>query len=166
MIDAFGFLDKVIFGRLMPTPSPEQIAEMVAAAKEKSADKTYHMLDEATGDIDSKTAALLTHISLIIAALTFLYATQSGVAFKFMIMIEVSVYLCLAILCLRAIRYTVTYSKSVLDNHGANISFSLELAKRGQIYNFVASATIYVTMSMIVLLIGDGLFAVCMSATK
>ena len=54
MIDAFGFLDKVIFGRLVPTPSPEQIAEMVAAAKEKSPDKIYHMLDEATGDIDSE----------------------------------------------------------------------------------------------------------------
>ncbi len=166
MTDAFGFLDKVIFGRLVPTPSPEQIAEMVAAAKEKSPDKIYHMLDEATGDIDSKTAALLTHISLIIAALTFLYATQSGVIFKFIIMIEVSVYLCLAILCLRTIRYTVTYSKSFLDDHDANKSFAFELAKRGRIYNFAASATIYVTMSMIVVLVGDGLFAVYMSATK
>jgi hypothetical protein len=98
--------------------------------------------------------------------LTFLYSTQSKAAFKLVIMMEVSVYLCLAILCLRAIRYTVTYSKSFLDNHDANKSFAFELEKRGTIYNFVASATIYVTMSMIVLLIGDGLFAVCMSTTK
>jgi hypothetical protein len=124
------------------------------------------MLDEATGDIDSKTSALLTHISLIIAALTFLYSTQSGGAFKVMIVMEVCIYLCLAILCLRAIRYTVTYSKSFLDNHDANKSFAMELEKRGQIYNFAANATIYVTMSMIVLLIADGFFAVCMSATK
>jgi len=155
MIDAFGLLDKAIFGKLVSPPTTEQIEQMIGVSKGKCDDGIYKMIDKATGDIDSKTAALLTHISLIVAALTFLYSAQSGI-FKIIIMIELCTYLALAILCLRSIRFTWAYTKYVSPDDGGNHEFARELKKRGDIYKFAAGATIYVTISMISMLIIDG----------
>ena len=63
MVNAFELLDKIFFGKLLRYPTTEQIKEIINSAEEKSNDCVYNMLDEATGDLDSKTAALLTHIS-------------------------------------------------------------------------------------------------------
>lgn len=154
-VNAFQLLDKIIFGRFLRHPTTEQIKEMLDGAREKSEDHVYKIIDEATGDLDSKTAALLTHISILVAGLLVMYSSKAGL-FKFIILIELCSYLVLAILCLRTIRFTWTYARVRETSAEPNSVFAEELYKRGELYNITASATIFVTLAMLVTLIVDG----------
>lgn len=155
ILNAFQLLDKIIFGRLLQHPTTEQIREMLEGAGHKSEDQVYDMIDEATGDLDSKTAALLTHISILVTGLLVMYSSKTG-AFKFIVLIELCSYLFLAISCLRTIRFTWTYVRVRDSKTDNNSLFAEELYKRGELYNITASATIYVTLAMIATLITDG----------
>ena len=112
------------------------------------------MLDEATGDLDSKTAALLTHISILIAGLFVLYSSKTG-EFRFVILIVLCLYLFLAISCLRIIRFSFTYVREFAEHDLS--AYAEEFYNRGQLFNVTASVTIYVTIAMIMTLIIDAI---------
>ena len=157
IVNAFHLLDKIIFGTLLQYPTEDQINELVDTAKKKSEDHAYDMIDKATEDLDSKTAALLTHISILVAGLLVMFSSSTG-TIKSIFLIELCLYLFLAILCLRTIRFVFTYINDRGINMNNNYVFTVEFYKRGQLYIFASSATIYVTLALIMTLIGGGIF--------
>jgi hypothetical protein len=154
MIDPYRTLDRFIFGLVLTKPSKDVVEEMIVTAQEKSGYKIYEMIDEATGDLDAKASALLNHISIMIAITTFLFSRMQGI-FGVLIGIEFIVYLALAILCLRVVRYTWTFSNRLTGQETNEMFYTEELYKRGEIYNFTSRATIVATLSMIVIIVLD-----------
>ena len=84
--DAFSLFDHVIFGWILPNPSVDLKAVEDAAANDLK-DAQYNFIHIMMDAVDSKTSALLTHISLIVAALIFTSQT-GGVLFKFVVLLE------------------------------------------------------------------------------
>ena len=146
-INAYFLIDKIFFG-IAKRPTAEKIKEIYDVAGKKFEDRAYDMVDRATEDLDAKTAALLTHISILITGLFVLYSIKTGV-FRYVILTELCLYLLLAILCLRTIRFTFTY----IHDEDMNQNYIEEYYKRVKFYNFTANATIYVTIIMILSLI-------------
>lgn len=153
-IDAFRVLDKLLFGKILKLPSDDEIREAIEFVGQKSGDCAYVMIDAATEDLDAKATALLTHISILVAGLLVMYSNGSGY-FKLLILVELCLYLILAILCLRVIRFVFTYLHS---NHMNEDSvYTMEFIKRGVVYNFISSATVFVTLAMIATLIAGAI---------
>jgi hypothetical protein len=152
MIDAFALVDKIVFSKIIPAASEKDIETInIAAMDTRDPNGTtyrefiYRMMDA----LDNKTSALLTHISLIIAALIFIYTFDgAGKLLKFVVMSEVCAYLILTIFCIRSIRMTTRLS----DGKAATEvnALAIELYKRRALYNFSSNVTIFVTLLTII----------------
>lgn len=105
--------------------------------------------------IDTKTSALLQHISIMIAALMFSYTagSHSSLLYSFFILIEISIYMILTVLCIRCIGFTI--KKYVEDTNVEGAEIAYEFLRRRYIYNFTSNAVIVVTIAtMLTLLLG------------
>jgi hypothetical protein len=107
--------------------------------------------------VDAKSAALLTHISLIFAVLSITYASleSTSAAFARIILIEIVVYLLITILCLRCITMTsFKVDKGAMDTEMQTI----EVFNRLLIYNICNKAAFLATSSLIPLFISKLLY--------
>ena len=100
METAFALFDRLFFGHVLKLPDEVDIATINRAAHDEQdqdqgryRDFIYDMMSA----VDAKVSALLTHISLIIAALVFIYssraAASASVFLKNLIMCEIVAYL-------------------------------------------------------------------------
>jgi len=116
---AFAAFDRLFFGTILRQPKQADIDSIDAAARESRDDPQslyrdfiYRMMSS----VDSKVSALLSHISLIIAALVFIYSSRAGSGasplVKNMILGEIAAYLVLTVFCLRCIRMTTRLTSS------------------------------------------------------
>jgi hypothetical protein len=103
-------------------------------------------------DIDSKATGLLTHVSMMIAGLGLVagliadHRAEEGI-----IILEISVYLVLAIGCLRCLN--VLNPPTVADDTSASIvALSRELVLRRQLYALCVHAATWVTVIIIITL--------------
>ena len=105
---AFAAFDRLFFGTILRQPKQADIDSIDAAARESRDDPQslyrdfiYRMMSS----VDSKVSALLSHISLIIAALVFIYSSRAGSGasplVKNMILGEIAAYLVLTVFCQR-----------------------------------------------------------------
>ena len=154
-MNVFKFFDILIFGVILKDHTENDLEKIRLSAEDVS-DKKRHraFIFEIMNALDSKTAALLTHISLLVAVLSFYYTFKNPTGFlKFIILTEITSYLILTLFCLRSIRMTSGLSDVSKDE---TKSLQIELYKRRSTYDFAASATIIVTLIMIgTLIIGS-----------
>jgi hypothetical protein len=116
--------------------------------------KRHQFLYQVMDSVDAKSGALLTHISLIIAALTFYYSLPDAWWIKTVLLVEIAIYLVLAILCLRCIMLKIpneeaSGSETETDNSGLEI----ELRRRELLYSFSIRATIFFTVILFLLIL-------------
>lgn len=104
--------------------------------------------------LDGKAGATLTHISMMIAAATFVISSDSSSALeKFVIFVEVTLYLFAALCCLRCLIFTdrlfmsdivkVNLTDSATEEYGRTLV--LEVSKRGRLTNLAVKLTFFVT---------------------
>jgi len=102
--------------------------------------------------IDTKTAALLTHISILIAAVSIFYSNAVNESFyRILLGFELLCYLCATIVCLRCIRLSIPPLNEP-DNH--KTSAFIEIVKRRSMLTLASDMTICATLALIVILIG------------
>ena len=148
----FDVFDRIVFNTVLAEPTENELnrireSALDARKEESHRDFIFTLMDA----LDSKTSALLTHISLIVAALTFIYtAHEHGAVARWFLLLEIIFYLVLTIFCLRAIRMTSGLSSIDKDETQA---LEVELSRRRAVYNFAASTTIVVTTVMILTLL-------------
>jgi hypothetical protein len=97
-----------------------------------------------------KTSALLTHISIMIASLVFMYSWPSiGSRVRLILLIEISAYLLLSIFCLRSIR---------LIHRSDSVRVLIEeCAIRFSSYVFASNAAVIATLLLVITLLIDGM---------
>ena len=104
--------------------------------------------------LDGKAGATLTHISMMIAAATFVISSDSSsVPEKSIILVEVTLYLFAALCCLRCLVFTdrllmgdltkLNLTDSAMDEYGHKLV--LEVLKRGRLTNLAVKLTFFVT---------------------
>ena len=105
--------------------------------------------EDALRRIDQKCGAVLTHISMMIAAAAFLFSSASeSQAEQVFLGLEIACYLLLAVLCLRCLYYR-DYVKDVGENdlegfaHKAALRF--HIVRCARYLNFVIGGTIILT---------------------
>ena len=156
--EAFSWFDAAVFGRLLPKPTQNDLDAIEKSAQQDSTPERTKFIYEMMNALDSKTAALLTHISLIIAALAFYYNGRTlNAVMKFVVFVEIVAYLLLTIFCLRAIQMTSRLSDPIDSELGH--ALSEELVKRRTVYNWASNATVFVTAILILTLIASALCA-------
>ncbi|MGO8737467.1 hypothetical protein [Rhodoblastus sp.] len=158
---AFALFDRLVFGSVLPAPGPSDIESINLAAHDARDDEQSRYRDFIylmMGTVDTKVSALLTHISLIIAALVFIYSSKAGVSgmFKNMIMVEIVAYLILTVFCLRCIRMTIRLSSGSAASE--NDALAIELYKRRATYNWTSNVTVAVTVATIFTLVLGSVF--------
>ena len=155
---AFALFDRLVFGSVLTPPAQADIDTINLAANDDRdgaqnpyRDFIYRMMSA----VDAKVSALLTHISLIIAALVFIYtskASANGAAFlKSMIMCEIVAYLVLTVFCLRCIHMTAKLSSGGAATESD--ALAVELYKRRATYNWTSNVTVFVTVATIMTLV-------------
>jgi hypothetical protein len=166
---AFSLFDRLVFGTILDSPTGEEIATIKLIASDqtqndenKNRQYIYRMLDA----IDTKVSGMLTHISLLIAALVFIYSSLidkgGNVFFKIVIMTEICAYLILTIFCLRAIRMTSKLSNAKSEAAADALAIesdalALEFYKRRTAYNWTSNMTVFVTTFTILTLVLGGI---------
>jgi hypothetical protein len=101
-------------------------------------------------DIDSKATGLLTHVSMMIAGLGLIasliadHRIEEGI-----IILEITVYLLLAIGCLRCLN-VLNPPPAVDDTSASLVELSHELVLRRQLYALCVHATTWVTVFIII----------------
>jgi len=109
------------------------------------------------GAIDAKTSALLTHISLIVAALSIFFSSVENSVYKLVILSEICIYLLAAMLCLRCIRFKwpdITSQTSISDQD------IIEVFIRKRMYDIASDITIFVTRCLILTFVTHIIIAV------
>lgn len=163
METAFALFDRLFFGHVLKLPDEVDIATINRAAHDEQdqdqgryRDFIYDMMSA----VDAKVSALLTHISLIIAALVFIYssraAASASVFLKNLIMCEIVAYLLLTVFCLRCVRMTTKLSSG--SAAAENDALAIELYKRRATYNWTSNVTVFVTVATIVTLVLGSVF--------
>lgn len=110
----------------------------------------YHAaVEDALDQINAKAGSVLTHISMMIAAATFVVSTDdTHLLERIIIAVEISAYLFFALCCLRCLAYTDLPFGYGKQNRGAE-RYREELRGvvrvRGQILNFAVRWTFLVT---------------------
>ncbi|MEA2858590.1 MAG: hypothetical protein QOC72_629 [Methylobacteriaceae bacterium] len=157
--EAFTLFDILVFGKILPNHTEEDLNSIRESALADRDDLRHRQfIYEMMNALDAKTSALLTHISLIIAALTFLYtARTSGSWFRLVVMFELCCYLLLTIFCLRSIRMTSRLTGGVPSTESRGLE--IELWKRRTVYNFASNSTVLVTVFMLITLVFGALCA-------
>jgi uncharacterized membrane protein len=99
--------------------------------------------------IDAKSAALLTHVSMMVAALgiTATVIADSRLEQGFMI-VQIMLYLLIAIACLRC----SSLFRALTDENLAPADLGRELILRREVYSFCNTASIYLTIIVLVTL--------------
>ena len=163
METAFALFDRLFFGLVLKPPAEADIAAINLAARDEQDEEQSRYRDfiyDMMSIVDSKVSALLTHISLIIAALVFLYssraAASASVLLKTMIMCEIVAYLMLTVFCLRCIRMMAELSSG--GAAAQNDALAIELYKRRATYNWTSNVTVFVTVATIVTLVLGAIF--------
>jgi hypothetical protein len=163
METAFALFDRLFFGLVLKPPAASDIATVNLAAHDEQDEEQRRYRDfiyDMMTAIDSKVSALLTHISLIIAALVFLYssraAASASLVLKTMIMCEIVAYLLLTVFCLRCIRMTTRLSSG--SAAAENDALAIELYKRRATFNWTSNVTVFVTVATIVTLVLGAVF--------
>ena len=98
-MNVFKFFDILIFGFILKKPTENDLEKIRRSAEDVS-DKKEHraFIFEIMNALDSKTAALLTHISLLVAVLSFYYTFKNPTGFiKYIILAEIVSYLILTL---------------------------------------------------------------------
>jgi len=161
--EAFKLFDCIVFGTLLRPPTEDDLDDIRHAATDSGTDPRHQQfIYEMMQALNAKTSALLTHISLIVAALTFLYTSRSGGGlFKAMVVLEICAYLLLSIFCLRSIRMTFRMTSRFADGttKTEGTPREEELYKRRTVYNFASNTTVFVTLFMILTLVVGAIFA-------
>ncbi len=163
METAFALFDRLFFGLVLKLPAEADIAAINLAAHDEQDEEQSRYRDfiyDMMSAVDSKVSALLTHISLIIAALVFIYssraAARASVFLKNTIMCEIVAYLLLTVFCLRCIRMTTRLSSG--SAAAENNALAIELSKRRATYNWTSHVTVFVTVATIVTLVLGSVF--------
>jgi hypothetical protein len=102
--------------------------------------------------IDTKTAALLTHISILIAVVSIFYSTLDNGAFviKSLLIIEAIVYLTATIICLRCIRFDLP---AVDGDQTHEQQIYHEITDRRALYTLSLDITVAATAVLILIFI-------------
>jgi hypothetical protein len=160
---AFALFDRLVFGSVLTTPAQADIDAINLAARGEQNDEQGRYRDfiyRMMSTVDAKVSALLTHISLIIAALVFIYTSRAGangaVLLKSMIMSEIVAYLLLTVFCLRCIHMTTSLSSSSAATESD--ALAIELYKRRATYNWTSNVTVFVTVATIITLVLGSVF--------
>ncbi|WP_374545112.1 hypothetical protein [Rhodoblastus sp.] len=158
---AFALFDRLFFGVVLRLPAPADIESINLAARGERGDGQSRHRDFIylmMSGVDTKVSALLSHISLIIAALVFIYSSRSAAGsagLKIMIMLEIVAYLILTVFCLRCIHMSVSLSSA---SAAENDALAIELYKRRATYNWASNVTVFVTVATIVTLVLGSVF--------
>lgn len=102
--------------------------------------------------LDTKTSALLTHVSLLVAAVAVIYTrAKPGSSYSYLLGVEFLLYLASTILCLRCIRYSMPKMGDV-SSHRAQVF--QEILIRRDAYMLSSNIAIISTASFVITLIG------------
>jgi hypothetical protein len=144
----FDLLDKFLIGTLIKRPNRDELAKIGTASEYQDSRKKHRdFIFQIMNSLDTKSAALLTHLSLIITCLTFMYSSPNVLVInKYLILIEIILYLSVTILCLRIIKITSGQSDKFIDD---NMELEFELHFRREIFRLASALTIIVTTILI-----------------
>jgi hypothetical protein len=140
--------DEIIFRRndhLLYASKINEIDHTIQYTQEKNNKKIIDVLYTLFSAIDTKTSALLAHISIIVAGLLAVKGDYNDSSMRFFIMTEIIIYLVITIPCLRAIRMI---SPSLESNDDIS-KIKLEYWKRRRYYNIASSMTFIATIILI-----------------
>jgi hypothetical protein len=154
---AFTIFDRLFFGSILQAPSKDDLDTInLAANDQRDGDANcyreyiYRMMDA----IDTKVSGTLTHISLIIAALVFIYTGKMGesdhIFLIILLMAEILAYLVLTIFCLRCISMTTRLSGGSAATESD--ALAIEFCKMRVAYNWTSNMTVFVTAATIITL--------------
>jgi hypothetical protein len=136
-----------VITRAWPAGRERDYARAVVAAHSETV--LPSVLREHFATIDGKSAALLTHTSMMVAAIGIAATVIAGSKFEQAIMIaEIMLYLLVAIACLRC---SSLFREATEDNAGDG-SLARELILRRELFIFCNTATIYLTILVLVTL--------------
>jgi hypothetical protein len=100
--------------------------------------------------IDNKTSALLTHITLLTAVVAIFFATSKSFVIRFLLMLEVFLYLYATLKCLRCIRLTTPQPGD--EDSEWQAECYIELFKRRALYRSASDLTVISTLLLAVLI--------------
>jgi hypothetical protein len=152
----FDCIDRVLFRTVLRPIDAGEIKDLAESVAHFSEEKDkIGILFTFFDAVDTKAAALLTHISLIAAALTFMYGWHISRLLKALISFEIVIYLFISLLCLRCVRFTTRTRSSPVNLLNASVADTMEaeFQKRRAIHNFAATVTIYATLLFISILV-------------
>ncbi|CAN5290213.1 hypothetical protein BH10PSE9_BH10PSE9_03390 [soil metagenome] len=133
--------------RAWPAGREREYARAVVAAHSETV--LPLVLREHFAIIDGKSAALLTHTSMMVAAIGIAATIIAGSKFEQAIMIaEIMLYLLVAIACLRC----SSLFREVTEDNVGDGSMERELILRRELFMFCNTATIYLTILVLVTL--------------
>jgi len=154
-------LDRYIFDhlyeRLTPFKEPGSL-EAYFNKMSKDFDEDKDLLGITYGlysAIDAKTSALLTHISILIAAVSIFYSNAvSGTFYRHLLGIELLWYLLATIVCLRCVRLSIP---PVSETASHKIYDYVEIIKRRSMLLLASDMTIVATVALISILLGHAI---------
>lgn len=159
MIDSFlgRSLDNLLLNRISRFRDPFRASEeretyFSAIEQDFKTDAEFYQVSFGLFDaLDTKTTAVLTHVSLLVALVgVLLSARDLNLWYKTALSIELVVYLSLTCLCMRCIRFLLP-NKLRKDSHSREVY--KEIIRRWAIYTIVSDITILATFSLIFVVI-------------
>ena len=127
--------------------------EKIGAFSKKISAEQKPLLPEAAQrtfeNIDTKSASLLTHVSMMVAAIgiTATFVAESKWEQAFMVF-QIMLYLLIAIACLRC----SSLFRGAMDENLSPMEIGREVVLRREVYSFCNAASIYLTVLVLVML--------------
>ena len=153
----FRFLDRIAFNRIArfrsPFGSPEA-SKIFFERLEKDFKSDDTLLGLSFGlftALDTKTSALLTHISVLTAVVAVLYSNaNSYTLYKYLLGAEILAYLFSTILCLRCIRFALPNPQGDLSHAGQAYQ---EIEKKRAVLSLASDITVCATVFLMILFV-------------